>query len=81
MGKQDEIIKYLLEHKEATKEDLYKNSSYSYYLNWRKHFGVVLSRMVKNGQLEKVNHFTFKLSDKKIKGTKQEENEKQLKIF
>lgn len=43
------VYKYLKEHGETKKIDLYQAMPFGYYYNWQKHFGDLLYRMVKRG--------------------------------
>lgn len=49
-----EIIEYLKTVDTAKKKDIYDNVKFSYYHNWEKHLGDVLSRMVKSGKIIRV---------------------------
>ena len=53
-NKYSKILHYLAMNGEATKEQLYQNSEYAYYCNWKKHFGEVLKIMVKKRLIKKV---------------------------
>jgi hypothetical protein len=63
MGNQIEIIRYLYKVKEATKKELYENSTYSYYCNWEGNFQKVLSRLIKNGIIKKSGKFHYCLNN------------------
>ena len=45
---QQDVLKFLSSVEKATKREIYKNVDFGYYHNWQKHFGAVLSRMVKS---------------------------------
>lgn len=47
-----------------TKLELYHASTASYYYNWQKHFGNVLSRMVNSGQIVRVKRGVYNLPPK-----------------
>lgn len=79
MASQTKIIQHLAKVETATKAELYQNSSYSYYHNWQKHFGDVLSRMVKNGSIERVKNGVYKLKSSGLKNIEKDPN--QLEIF
>ena len=78
MGNQTEIIQTLFKHGECTKLFLYQNSTYSYYHNWEKHFGGVLSRLVKNGTIERVKRGVYRLA--KTNTIEVPENPNQIKL-
>lgn len=79
--KQKEVSQYLLTVENATLHDIYKNVSFSYYCNEMKHLGNLLSRMVKNGTIERVKKGVFKIAKGKINTTKQIVNPNQTTLF
>lgn len=80
MDKQSEVLKYLLSKEVATKKEIYENVSFSYYHNWQKHLGDVLSRMVKNGKIERVKPGVFKAVRGGSPKPTDKENPDQLKL-
>lgn len=82
MNRQKEVIKNFNNdrNKVLTKKYLYDNVSFSYFLNWEKHFGELLSRMIKNNSLERVERGKYKLGSGK-KSVIETENENQTKLF
>jgi predicted transcriptional regulator of viral defense system len=60
MNKQLEIQKYLSTVPSATIDEIYANVSFSYYCNANKHLGEILSRMVKDGKIERVKKGLFR---------------------
>ena len=81
MGSHKEIIQHLYKHKEATKKQLYENSTYSYYCNWEGNFQKVLSTMLKNRIIKKSGKFHYILSDGKKINLKQSKSENQINLF
>lgn len=65
---QTEVIKYLNTVERATKSEIYANVNFGYYNNWQKHFGSVLSRMVKRQLIfrEKKGVYRIKPSQQQI---------------
>lgn len=59
-NRQLEIQKFLLSVDQADKATIYKNVSFGYYHNWEKHLGQLLSKMVKNGLVERVKPGVFR---------------------
>jgi hypothetical protein len=62
MNKQKQVIQYLIENGESKKQDIYKAMQFGYYHNWEKHFGELLSRMVKNGMVERVSIGVYRVN-------------------
>jgi len=60
VSKQQEISMYLAKVPCATIEEIYKNVTFSYYCNANKHLGEILSRMVKDGKIERVKKGLYK---------------------
>ena len=60
MTKQNEISRFLKTVPFANIEKIYKNVSFSYHCNEHKYLGEILSRMVKNGQIERIKKGTFR---------------------
>ena len=82
MTKTKQILKYLATVESATLSELYQNSDYSYYLNWQKHFGDVMSRLVKQGFVIRIKPGVFRLNETmKRPGKPIEENPNQLGLF
>ena len=79
--KQAEVLKYLRGLKQATKIDIYQNVPFSYYNNWEKHFGALLSRMVKSNLINRVGRgvYSFKSNIKHQSLEQQDPN--QLILF
>lgn len=64
MTRQQEVMKYLSSVETASLEEIYNNVSFSYYCNYKKHLGDVLSRMVKSNIVERVKKGVFKVKVK-----------------
>jgi predicted transcriptional regulator of viral defense system len=76
------ILTYLNSVESATLEELYKVSDYSYYLNWQKHFGQVMSRLVKQGKVVRIKKGVFRIAKhNEIKASSEVEIENQIKLF
>ena len=60
MTKQQHIQKYLIKVQSATLAEIYDHVPFGYYANGHKHLGEVLSRMVKNGMIERVQKGVFR---------------------
>lgn len=71
MRYQTEIISYLKTVDTATLSDIYNSISTSYYHNWSKHTGAIMSRMVANGQVERVKKGVFRIAKKQWKAINQ----------
>jgi hypothetical protein len=80
-NKQKEILQYLLTVDEANLEDIYNKVSFSYYYNWKKHLGSILSTMVKNGNVIRVKRGVFKINEAQTKAVKQSVNPNQTTLF
>jgi DeoR/GlpR family transcriptional regulator of sugar metabolism len=65
MTRQDKILQIVAKHDTASLETIYNECDWSYYHNWAKHLGAILSTMVKNGKLNRVKRGVFKLADHK----------------
>jgi predicted transcriptional regulator of viral defense system len=76
---QTKIVQYLHGKGEQTKAEIMKNVSIHYYANSGKHFGDVLSRMVKNGTLERVSKGKYKI--KTVNNVRQIVDPKQISLF
>lgn len=59
-NRQHEIQKYLQTVDKAGLKDIYMNVSFTYYANWGKHLGNLLSKMVRKGLVERVKPGVFK---------------------
>ena len=70
MNHQTTIINYLKTVETATLSNIYNNIDKSYYANWQKHVGAIMSRLVKGGKVIRVKKGVFKLNN-----TKKEINE------
>jgi pantoate kinase len=78
----NQILKYLGTVESATLRELYENSDYSYYANWRKHFGDVMSRLIKQGFVVRVKPGVFRLNESRKMPVKPiEENPNQIELF
>ena len=62
MNRQKEILKYLQSVEFASLTEIYNNVSFSYYHNYKKHLGSLLSRMVKTGMIERIKKGTFAIN-------------------
>lgn len=61
INKQQEILRYLKTVEKATLKEIYENVSWSYYGgHYTMYMSLILSRMVKNGTVERVKKGTFK---------------------
>jgi predicted transcriptional regulator of viral defense system len=76
------ILTYLNTVESATLEELYKVSDYSYYANWQKHFGQVMSRLVKQGKVVRIKKGVFRIAKhNEFKASSEVEIENQIKLF
>jgi hypothetical protein len=71
LNRQKEILLYLQKVESATLKEIYLNVSFSYYCNEMKHLGAVMSRMVKNGKVERIAKGVFKIKTKHIENLNQ----------
>ena len=80
MSKQLEVQRYLQKVPLATIDEIYANVSFSYYCNYKKHLGALLSRLVKSGKIERVKNGVFKYvtSSKYIGKVNQDINQSKL---
>jgi hypothetical protein len=62
MSKTYPILNHLRTVESATLSELYQVSDYNYYANWEKHFGQVMSRLVKDGKVIRIKPGVFKLA-------------------
>lgn len=62
MSKQHEVLGYLLTVERADLNDIYKNVSFGYYHNYKKHLGVLMARLVKNGRVERIKPGVYKIN-------------------
>jgi predicted transcriptional regulator of viral defense system len=77
-----DILTYLSQTESATLHELYNISDYSYYHNWQKHFGQVMSRLVKQGMVVRIKPGVLriaKLGEGEIRA--KEEIKNQIKLF
>jgi len=72
--KQKEVLDYLSEVDQADLSEIYQNVSFYYYYNAHKHLGAMLSRLIKDGRVERVKPGVFRIK-------KRIPNVKQLNIF
>lgn len=78
---QASILKYLRSVECATKQQIYENSTMSYYHNWQKHAGDVLSRMVKQGLITRTKTGVYAIRGTGRKQSIEVENPNQVKLF
>ena len=64
MDRQKEVLKYLATVPEATIQDIYDHMPFGYYFNYKKHMGVLLSRMVRNRSIERAKRGVFRIRTK-----------------
>ena len=64
MNKQKEILRYLITVESATIADIVSNMPFGYFHNSNKYIGEIMSRMVKNGSVERVSRGVFKIKHK-----------------
>jgi hypothetical protein len=77
-----EIINHLNSVESATLSELYIVSKYNYYANWTKHFGQVMTRLVKGGLVERVKPGVFRIGTSGKKQVRNSEiNSNQLGLF
>jgi predicted HTH transcriptional regulator len=68
MDKQKEILKFVYKNGETTKKEIIEAMPWDYYCNDSKHFGDIISRMVKNGSLKRIKRGVYEYNaDKTIK--------------
>jgi predicted transcriptional regulator of viral defense system len=76
------ILTYLNTVESATLQELYDISDYNYYLNWQKHFGQVMSRLVKQGKVVRIKKGVFRIAKhNEFKVSSEVEIENQIKLF
>jgi hypothetical protein len=76
------ILTYLNSVESATLQELYDISDYNYYLNWQKHFGQVMSRLVKQGKVVRIKKRVFRIAKhNEFKISSEVEIENQIKLF
>lgn len=80
---QKSILSFLSTVEYATKEEIYKNTNLSYYLNWAKHTGDVLNRMVKRGLIERVGYGKYAIckTGKPVSKDHEYDNPNQMKLL
>lgn len=81
MNNHKAILNYLQSHESATLEELYPISGYSYYCNEHANFGRVMSRLVKQGLVERIKPGVFKLGQSKKITPKTVTNPDQTSLF
>lgn len=81
MKKQNEILKFLSTVDKADINEIYRNVSFGYYTNEMQHLGNILSRMVKNGSIERVKKGVFKYIQSSKAAKKETDNFNQLDLF
>lgn len=81
MKNHNAILNHLRQNETATLAELYQISPFGYYCNWQKHFGQVMSRLVKQGLVERVKPGVFKLGSKPKPKGEITEVENQCKLF
>lgn len=77
-----DILTYLNQRESATLQELYQISDYNYYHNWQKHFGQVMSRMIKQGKVVRIKKGVFriaKLGEGEVRAKQEISN--QIKLF
>lgn len=80
-NKQSQVLAFLRKVDSANKSEIYENVDFGYYLNWQKHLGELLSRMVKRGLIERVEKGVYRIKDKpksKFDLTKKDPNQTHL---
>lgn len=81
MNKQSEILQLLYDGQPKYKKELNSLVSFGYYHNGDKHFGDVLSRMVKNGSLIRLSKGVYKISGKEVTRKKIKDSINQTKLI
>ena len=77
-----DILTYLSQTESATLHELYNISDYNYYHNWQKHFGQVMSRLVKQGKVVRIKKGVFRIAKhNEFKASSGIEIENQIKLF
>jgi len=61
MNHQSTVLHYLSTVESATLREVYDNCGMSYYHNWAKHTGDVMSRLVSKGKVMRVKRGVFAL--------------------
>lgn len=61
MNHQSTVLHFLSTVESATLREVYDNCNLSYYRNWAKHTGDVMSRLVKKGRVRRVKRGVFAL--------------------
>lgn len=59
IDKQKEILKFVHENGVTTKAEIIEAMPWDYYYNDSKHFGDIISRMVKNGSLKRIKRGVY----------------------
>lgn len=78
--KQKRILHFIGDD-EVTKRKIVTRFQGWHYANASHHIGMILSRMVKSGLIDRVKKGVYKKVSKKGQATTPEANEKQLKLF
>ena len=79
--KQKKIIEILTDNETADLDLIYDFVNWSYYRNWRKYLGMLLSNMVERGMIERVKPGTFKLAKPKQKIKEEIKDPNQIEMF
>lgn len=80
MEKQKFIIQYLYRFETATTAEIFEAIPWNHYYYKKKHLGEILSRMVKNGSIERVRRGVYRLSKNGISKSLPV-NENQTELF
>ena len=81
MTRQQEVLNYLSTVPHATLDEIYRKVSFSYYHNENKHLGALISRMIKNGTVERIKPGLFKFKQFNRKCSRTAEPKNQIKLF
>lgn len=81
-NKQQEILKYLKSVEQATLKEIYENVSWSYFRDsYTMYMSLILSRMVKNGTVDRIKKGTFKFKRNSKHFTTAEISHSNLQLF
>ncbi len=84
MNKQLEILKFVHKNGRTTKQEIMDRMPWGYYCNGPKHFGDMISRMVKNGMLIRVKRGTYEYNENRTVSngpSKIEKDKNQTELF